>query len=243
MKKSESGMRESGNQKHNCRIKLWPFTAMLLAIADAPLLGGCSVLGTDTSAPNAIEHKLFTTVTNYVEVPVQKSVTNYVAKEVTVYQTNTVGQIMTVTNVVSTPVYSVVTVTNLVPQYENTVKTGTADTVKAGGGILNTFFPGVGSMASSGVLALLALWAQMRSGKRQDTSAALVQEVETMREFIKTLPSGTKYDAAITAFLQQHQLEAGVATQVLGLLDNQVSNPDAKAAIEQIQGTLKAVAA
>jgi len=225
------------------RIKLWPLAVVTMAIlALSSLTGGCSLVGADTSAPNAVERQLFTTVTNYVAVPVQVAQTNYVTKEVVINQTNTVGQIVTVTNQVEQPVYSVVWKTNEVPQYENSVSQKAAATVTGAGGILNYFFPGMGAVASSGILALLGLWAQARSGKRQDTSVALAQEVETIREFIKTLPSGAKYDTAITAFLQSHQMEAGVANQVLGILQNEVSNADAKAAITEVQNTLKAVA-
>lgn len=222
-------------------IKLWPIAALSMALLAVAASGPCSTIGADTSAPNAVEQKLFTTVTNFVAVPVQTTNTTFTTNVVTQFQTNTVGQIVTVTNEVVQPKYNLVWVTNEVPQYENTVSASTKATVRGGGGILNTFFPGVGSMASSGVLAVLAIWAQLRSGKRQVTAATLAQEVETMREFIKTLPSGTKYDQAITTFLQGHQLEAGVADQVLGLLENQVSNPDARAAIEEIKGTLTAV--
>jgi len=62
-----------------------------------------------------------------------------------------------------------------------------------------------------------------------------------LREFIQALPNGTKYDAAITAWLQQHQMQAGVAQQVLGILENNVSNPEAKAAVNEISATLTAV--
>lgn len=227
-------------KKTETRIKLWPFAVLAMALLLIPIGGGCSVLGTDTSAPNVVEQKLFTTVTNFVEVPVTKTLTNYVTQDVVVYTTNTVGQIVTVTNTVTQPIYSTVTVTNVIPQYQNAVSDNTKATVTAGGGILNTFFPGVGSMVSSGVMALLALWAQLRSGKRQQTAAALTQQMETVLEFIKSLPNGTAYKEAITNFLQAHQMEAGVATQVLNLLENQVSNSDAKAAVEEIKNTIAA---
>jgi len=226
----------------NRRMKLWPLAAVTMALLALATFTGCKEFGADTSAPNVVEQKLFTTVTNFVAVPVQTTNTTFATNVVTEFQTNTVGQIVTVTNEVVQPKYNLVWVTNEVPQYQNTVSANTANIVATGGGVLNTFFPGVGGIAGTGIMALLALWAQLRSGKRQVTAATLAQEVETMREFIKTLPSGTKYDTAITAFLQQHQLEAGVAGQVLGLLENQVSNPDAKAAIEEIKGTLTAVA-
>lgn len=225
------------------RLKLWPLMAVTLALVALPLVGGCKAFGTDTSAPSAVEHAIFTTVTNFVNVPVQVQVTNFVTKEIVLNQTNTIGQILTVTNEVQTPVYSVVTVTNVIPQYQNTVSDQTKAGVSGFATVLNYFVPGSAGIATTGILAILGAWAQLRSGKRQDTSIALAQEAETIREFIKTLPNGTKYDQAITTFMQAHQLESGVADQVLSLLDKEVSNPDAKAAIEEIQGTLKAATA
>jgi UDP-N-acetylmuramyl tripeptide synthase len=108
--------------------------------------------------------------------------------------------------------------------------------------MLNLFAPGIGTIASSGLLLVLGIFAHLRgvgnTAAANNTSATLAQEIEALREFIQTLPSGAKYDTAITAWLQQHQLQAGVATQVLGLLGNEVSNPDAKAAVTEIQGVL-----
>lgn len=222
------------------RIKLWPFAAALMAALALACVTGCKYVGADTSAPNAVERQLFTTVTNYVDVPVQVPVTNIVVKEVTVFQTNTVGQIVTMTNQISQPVYSVVWETNHVPQYENAVSDHMKSTVTGLSGVLNYFFPGVGPIAGSGVLALLAAWAQLRSGKRQQTASALTQQMETVLEFIKTLPNGAAYKQAITNFLQQHQMEAGVANQVLKLIENQVSNPDARAAVDEIKNSIAA---
>jgi hypothetical protein len=232
---------EVRNQKSETRIKLWPMTAVIMAILAIGCLTGCKEFGTDTTAPNVVEQKLFTTVTNYVQVPVQQTNTTYTTNTVTQFATNTVGQIVTVTNEVVQPKYNLVWVTNEVPQYQNTVSSNTASTVSTAGGILNMFFPGIGSAVSSGVLALLAIWAQARSGKRQQTASALAQEVETILEFVKSLPNGANYQLAITQFLQSHQLETGVANQVLSLIENQVSNPEAKAALEQIKNTLTAV--
>jgi hypothetical protein len=115
--------------------------------------------------------------------------------------------------------------------------------VQAGGTALNSVLPGVGSMVSMGVLALLGLWAQLRSSKNGNAASAIAQEVETMREFIMTLPNGTKYDTAITSWLQSHQIETGTVSTVLGILANDISNPDAKAAVTEIQQTINAAAA
>lgn len=210
-----------------------------LICALALCITGCKLVGTDPSAPNGFERLVFTTVTNYIAVPMQVTQTNIVTHEQVVYATNTVGQIVTVTNVFFMPEYRVVTITNIIPQYENKVNGGTTATIQAAGTAINTFLPGVGGIASSGLLALLGLWAQLRSSKRGQTNSTLAQEIETIREFIKSLPSGAKYDQAITAFLQTHQLESGVAQQVLGILQNQVDNQEAKTALQEIQNTLK----
>jgi hypothetical protein len=134
-------------------------------------------------------------------------------------------------------------VTNLQTSYTLTTKATTTAAVQTGGSVLNAVLPGVGSMASMGVLALLGLWAQLRGNKASNTADAIAQEVETIREFIKTLPSGTKYDTAITAWLQSHQLETGTADQVLSILANTVSNPDAVAAVNEIKNTIAAASA
>ncbi len=222
------------------RIKLWPFVAIAIGAAALLCVTGCKYLGADTTAPNAVERQLFNTVTNYVDVPVVKSLTNYVTKEVTLFATNTIGQIVTVTNEVQTPVYTTVTVTNTIPQYENSVNERAKAGARGAAGILNYFFPGSGPMAATGLLAVLAAWAQARSGKRQQTAAALAQQMETVLEFIKTLPNGAAYKEAITGFLKSHQMESGVAEQVLNLIEDKVSNADARAAMEEIKAALTA---
>jgi hypothetical protein len=113
--------------------------------------------------------------------------------------------------------------------------------IQAGGSILSTFMPGIGGMVSSGLMALLALWAYLRSSKLGNTSTALAQEIETLREFILSLPKGANYDQAITAWLQGHQAEAGVAQEVLGLLQSEVSNPDAQVAAKELQEAIGAM--
>ena len=93
-------------------------------------------------------------------------------------------------------------------------------------------------MVTMGLLALLGAWGHLRSYKAGNTASAIAQEVETLREFIQALPNGTKYDTAITSWLQNHQMETGVAQQVVGILANSVSNPDAKVAANEIANTL-----
>lgn len=207
-----------------------------LFVASFCIITGCSLVGTDPKAPSAFEQNLFTTVTNYVDVVRSHTVTNFV--EVPVYKTNEVGQIVTATNIV--PQYEIVTVTNTIPQYSNTTKPEVKESIAGAGGFINTFFPGAGSIISTGLVALLGAWAQLRSSKRKSTAIALAQEIETVRQFIKTLPNGTNYDVAITKFLQDHQIEAGVIDQVLAVLGSHVNSDEAKGAVNFIDDAVKA---
>lgn len=214
----------------------------------AVLLSGCAFAGRNPSAPTKVESMLFTTVTNYVQV------TNQVAQIVPVY--SNVLQVVTVTNVVpgQAPVVvqtnfltqvvdhyltNTVTIISNAPAYTETVKPTTAASVQGAGSALNMFIPGVGGLVSSGVLGLLSLWGYLRSSKLGDTSAALAQEIETVRTFLQQLPNGAAYDAALVNFMQAHQAEAGVTSQVLALLAKAVSNPDAQAAATEVQRTLQ----
>ena len=220
------------------KVKLSIIAGLLALLA----VTGCATeFGVNPKGPSAVENKLYTTVTNYVTATVNQTNTVTVTNIAQVTVTNTVGQVIpiTVTNTVQQVQIIPVTVTN--QAITMTTAPSTAATIQAGGAIINGFAPGIGSMVSAGLLALFGLWGHLRSSKAINTSAAIAQEVETLREFIQTLPQGAKYDTAITAWLQAHQMETGTAQQVLGLLANNVDNPAAKAAAAEIQNTLAAL--
>jgi hypothetical protein len=201
--------------------------AIVFSILTVMSLSGCSMFGTNPSPPTKAESLIYNTVTNYVPVVVPSYVTNQVT--VTSYATNVV------------PV-TVAAVTNLQPQYVETVKPGVASGIAAGGGVLNVLLPGMGGLISTGVTALLGLWGYLRSSKQSsanyDTGAALAQEIEIIRSFIKTLPNGATIDNTLTNFIQAHQADSGVLTQVLNLLASEVSNKDASTAAQQIAQTV-----
>lgn len=205
------------------------------------LMTGCSLMGTSPSAPSKFEQSLFNVQTNWTTNSVWT--TNIIPQVVTqqVWHTNTIGLLDIQTNTYTIFTTNVAFVTNTIPQYVMTTSDSTKTLVSGTGTLINTFFPGGGGAVTAGILALLAAWGHLRSSKNGDTAAALAQEVETMREFIKTLPSGTKYDVAITQFLQDHQVESGVAKQVLSLLSDRVDNPEAKVAMSEIKNTLAAL--
>lgn len=218
---------------------------------------GCSLFGSNPKAPSKVERAIFDTVTNYV------TVTNPVVRIIPVFTTNTVQQSFTVTNVVPgapPQISQVVTqmqekvidhyVTNTVQAvstneaYTLTVKPSTKAGEQAIGAAVNAFLPGAGTLVSLGLAAITGLWGYGRSTKLagvSNTAATLVQEMETVREFIGALPNGANIDSTLTDWLHAHQTETGAVSNVLGLLKNEVSNSDAKVAAQQLIDTINAL--
>lgn len=211
------------------------------------ILAGCGTFGSNPSPPNAVERALFTTVTNYVPQTniVQQVVPVYTTNEVVVTRTNEVpGQPpVTVTNEVTRTNFvtqTVAQVTN-VPSYTLTPSSATQSGISTIGSAVNTFFPGVGGVVGYGLAALAGAWGYLRSSKLGNTSSALTQEMETVLEFMGALPNGAQYVTTLKTWMQAHQNDAGVATQVLGMLANDVSNPDAKVAAAQLVTAINAL--
>lgn len=221
----------------------------LVILTAGAAITGCSLLPATGAPPTKVESAIYNVQTNYltVVVPVTNMVpvTIFHTNNVTVTQTNTLGVTQVVTNIVIQPVIIQQPVvgeqTNQVPNYSYTPKPGAGAVVNTIGTVVNTFFPGAGSLVATGVTGLIGLWGYLRSSKNFNTSAAIAQEVETIREFVKGLPNGATYDAALTNFLQAHQADANVLNQVLNLLKNEVSNSDAQIAAQQIQQTISAL--
>lgn len=103
--------------------------------------------------------------------------------------------------------------------------------------------PGYGGLVGTGLGALAALWGWIRSSKNYNTGVTLAQSIEAIREVIKALPNGATIDNQLTQWLQQHQADTGTVQSVLTLLENDVSNPDAKAAAQQIISTIQSLSA
>ena len=218
------------------KTKLTYLTVGLAAIA---LAFGCSMFGANPTPPSPLEAKVFNVITNVAYRIVDNTNVVTVTNVVTLVQPS--GPPILTTNMVTTT--NVVTQTNQVEQYQFTPKTEIVSTVQALGTASGPFTGGVGTMVGAALVALYAGWAQLRSNKNANTSTALAQEIETIREFILTLPSGTKIDQAVTQFMQQHQVEAGVAQNVLGILANNVSNNDAVAAAKELSDAIGVLSA
>lgn len=206
----------------------------LLGLSTGFLLQGCSTFGRNPTPPTKAESLVFNTVTNYVPVVVPSYVTNVV----TVTQTNVAGVTVYSTNFV--PV-TVPAATNLQATYTETVKPSVSGGVATGGGILNMIFPGIGSIASNAVLALLGLWGYLRSSKLGDTSSALVQEIQVARQLLQSVPNGAALDNQFVTWIQAHQADGNVLNQVMNLIASEVSNKDASTAASQIAQTVAAL--
>jgi len=224
-----------------------------LKLAILPFILAATVLlpaGCSTAPPTKVEQGLFDILTNQVVI----TKTNEVV--VPVYQTNVITELVTRTNIVNgEPVVNTVTVTNehrivtwqtnMVTQavtneaYAYTPGPGAKEITDTAASVGNLF--GVGGIVGTGLTFLWGLWASLRSNKRYLTAANTVQVVETLREFIKTLPNGEAYDTALTQWMQVHQAEAGVTQQVIDLLAKEMNNPDAKVAAEQIKAVIQSL--
>lgn len=222
------------------------FTLGLVALTFIFGLIAASLFGCASKPPTALEQRFFTITTN---APVLAITTNVVA--VTLYRTNEVT--VPVTNVQGVLEYktNVVIVTSTVTQTNLAVITNTPATynfapgpgqqaVKDVGGTVGNLF-GVGGLVTTAIGGLFSLWGLVRSKKSSETAIGLAQTIETMRSFVQQLPNGATYDGALVQWMQQHQAETGTINQVMQILANEVSNPDAQIAAEHIRSAITAL--
>lgn len=213
-------------------------TLLITIIGAAALIVGCDTFSTNQKPPSATEARLFDVQTNYV--PITVTVTNVVQHTNTVMVTNAADNTVSSSEVVTgQPVVSQEQTNKAVYSYNP--RPGVTGTITALGNASSPFTAGIGTMVASGLVALYGLWGHMRSSKLVDTSTALTQEIEAIRSFILTLPQGTKVDAAVTQFMQQHQTEAGVAQTVLKLIDGNTSDPTITGISKELQDTITAL--
>ena len=209
-------------------------------------LAGCAGTFSGTTPPTTAEQAVYTIQTNYVTQVSVETNTVTVTNQVVVLQTNQVGQLVEITNVTTVPLYVTVPVTNEVAQYSYTgPSAATQKVVATTGAVISGFNPVAGSLFTglAGLLITGVGWLlSAKSGTAQGTAAStMAQEIEMLLEFLKTVPNGTAYTTALTAWLQSHQVTAGAAQTILTILENDVSNPDAKAAVAEVLASINAV--
>lgn len=210
-----------------------------LSLLAALILSGCAWFGQDPKPPTTFEQTVYDIATNLVPRVAYRTNIVTITNQVAEFKTNEIGLIVVHTNVVTIPKYEILTITNQVESYTLVPKEAAKADAVAVGGIANMIVPGSGGIVTGVVLALLGAWGRIRSSKK--TGAVLAQNIEGIREFIKSLPEGAKYDSAIVDFLQSHQLEQDVALQVIDLLQRRVSNKEAVNAAEEIKNGVAAL--
>lgn len=214
------------------------FKLSLLLAASAVAIVGCSMFGANPSAPTKAESLIFNTTTSSVPVVIPAYVTNQ--QVITQITTNNVT--LTVTNFV--PV-TVPAQTNQQPAYTETVKPGVTGVLQAAGAVLNTFFPGIGSIVATGVTGLIGAWAYGRSQKQgANTTSALAAEIQVARQLIQQVPNGAALDNEFVNWIQAHQADAGILEQVMGVVENEInSNSGSQGAATAAQEIASTVAA
>lgn len=164
------------------------------------------------SFPTATEQRFFNIETNYVPVTNAVIVTNPDGTKTT--------------NLVETSK----------PIYLFTKGAGETQITQIGTEVGNLF--GVGGIVGTALGALFGAWRWVRGNKAAQTADNLAQSIEMIREFVKSLPNGAVYDSELVNWLTQHQAEAGVLQSVIAILKNEVNNPEAKAAADQVIATI-----
>lgn len=227
--------------------------AMALAIWCAASMTGCAsapgkfeeAIFTRTNVPMLTVHSVtnFVTVTNVVpkfEVQIVQ-VTNAVGVVVPTFETNRVLETNYVREAIVTPAGSTV----MVPQF--TGRTAAGDAAISGAGAMGGMF-GYGGIVVAVLSGLTNWWQKSRNqslaakytGASQgqaianQASAALVQNVETLLEVLKTSPQGQAILPTVKNYLTSHQLDAGVIDVVATLVDEHVDNEAARDAAAEI---------
>lgn len=149
-------------------------------------------------------------------------------------QTNYEAQVSFQTNAAGL----VFAVTNQVPRITLTPKKAVTDAIQGTTGTIGTFVPIAGTIGGI-LVGVLGAWSRIRSAKR--TGAVLAQNIQTLREFLKTLPDGAKIDAAVKAFLSKNQEEENTLTDVLALVNKYVDSSLAKRSVAEIQEAVNAL--
>ena len=217
-----------------------PFALILTLVA---LAGACLWIGGTTGClaggPTTIERTFFLVTTNRVPEVATITVTEPVLTE-----TNRIlldvdtGELSTNRVTVTNLVTREVTVTNLVEQYDLTPNENSEAAKDAGAAIANLLAPGSGPLAGLILGALPSLWALLRSRKNGKIAASAMQGIQVFREFLQQTDEGQAADRELTRWLQKHQVETGVANEVIDLLKTVVNDEDAKRVAEQIQSVL-----
>lgn len=136
--------------------------------------------------------------------------------------------------------------TNIIPIYVETIKTNWVTAINAGGSVVNTAAPGVGTLVSTGILGLLSIFLGIRNrqyaGQNTSLSQAagtLAQIIETGREVLSKTPQGQQAANAFTAWMVTHQADTNTIAQITQIVKDSTDNEEAQKAADQILALIK----
>lgn len=219
------------------RTPFAPISILFVLSAACLWLGGTT--GCQSAPPTKVEHFLFDVTTNRTEVVEPQTV-----QEPEVTRTNVVTMDQatgaTVTNSVTRTnwVSREILVTNVVEEYALSPNATAKAAQESGAAIANLLAPGSGSLVGLILGAIPAIWATLRSRKKGAVAASTMQGLQVFRAFIQQTEGGQAVDRELTRWLQKHQVETGVANEVLKLLGSVVDDRDAKRVASEIQDIL-----
>ncbi len=186
-------------------------TKLSILIVLIATICGCALVGKNAKPPTQFEHGIYDVTTNHYEAPI----------------------------VVSHPDGTLST--NLEPResYTYTLSAKTRESTNAVATVVNAWLPGIGTLVGTALTGALLAWGKMRGVN--NSAPVLAQQIETLLEFISTLPDGDKIRSQVTAYLEKHQLETGTADAIWKLIDTYVSNPTAKGVAGELSAALAAL--
>lgn len=210
-------------------------TALTLTAISLTCLALGAFIGCE-STPAAWESKFYEITTNVTPQVIfatnQVFRTNIVERtEVKTNWESGIPQIITqpLKETVITSEATVTVKTNVDVSYTYRANTNAAAVGSTAGSIANLIAPGTGGLVTTAIAGLAALWGGLRSRKLKKTAGVLAQGIEVYGEVTKAMgPVGEKADSTVKGWMQKHQAEAGVLTEVLDLLDKTVDESDAK---------------
>lgn len=177
--------------------------------------------------PHVVVRTNTVTVTNFVPVVVGTTNVVTVTNEIGVVTQQT--NVVTITNLVEHRIIEsqVSATTNLVPVTTLVDKPAAVDAIKTVGGIAGAYIPGAGGLITTALVGLLGIY---RNARNKKTIGALIQGIETGREVLTNTPQGQELFTRYTKWLQSHQREAGVLSEVRRLVDTYADNEAAREA-------------
>jgi hypothetical protein len=137
-------------------------------------------------------------------------------------------------------------VTNVVPVYSETVKTNWVTAISAGGSVVNTAAPGIGTLVSTGVLGLLSIFLGYRNRQYagqntvlSQSAGVLAQIIETGREVLAKTPQGQQAANAFTQWMVTHQADTNTIAEITQIVKDSTDNAEAQKAADQILALIK----